>query len=75
MEVSPSVIAHDALDDAHIPVGGVFRQQKAGGVLRKEVQIKVPAFRPDDPAVEHGVDVVRPAFERPHPQSAVDQRL
>ena len=33
------------------------------------MQVQIGAFCPDDPAVEHGVNIVRPALEGPDPIS------
>ena len=67
--------AHCPLDNAHIAPRGVFREQEAERVFRKKMQIEIGALRADDAAVEHRVDVVRPAFERAGLQAAVQQRL
>ncbi len=75
VQTGPIVVAHDPFDDGHVPVPAVSRQQIPQGVLPEEEQIQIAALRPDDPAVEHGVDIVRAAFEGPHPQTPVHQSL
>ena len=58
----PVVVAHHALDDGKLAAAAVFREQVAQHVVVKEKGIEIRAFRADDPAVEHGVNVVRTAF-------------
>ena len=69
------IVAHNTLNDAHILGLSVFRQQIPQGVLPEEVQIQIGTFRTDDPAVEHGVNIVRAAFECTGFQSTIDQCL
>ena len=57
------VVAHDPLDDADAAGGAVFIQQGAGGIPPQEKQIQIPRLGADDLAVEHGVDIVRPALK------------
>ena len=67
------VIAHDPLDDRHVPVSAVPCQQVPGSVRVEEKGVQVGAPAAGDLAVEHGVDVVRPALAGPHPEPPVHQ--
>ena len=69
------IVAHDALDDRRIAVRRVLRQQEAERLRVEEKRVEVGAFRADDPAVEHRVNVIRAAFGCGHAQAAVHQRL
>ena len=69
------IIAHDPFNDRHIALLTIVRQQIAHGVGVKKERVEVRAFRADDPAVEHGVDVIRAAFCRAYPQTPRYQRL
>ena len=69
------VIAHAALNNAHVAACAVFRQQKAGCIVFQKKQVQIGALRADDPAVEHGVDVIRPALEGAGLQAPVVKRL
>ena len=69
------IVAHDALDDRDIAALRVVRQKIAHGVAVKKEAVQIGAFRADDPAMEHGVDVIRAAFRRAYPQTPRYQRL
>ena len=69
------VVAHHALDDGKLAAAAVFREQVAQCVIVKEKGIEIRTFRADDPAVEHGVNVVRAAFCRGDVASPVHKRL
>ena len=69
------IIAHDSLNHRDIAVLTVVSQQIAHGVAVKKEAVQIGAFRADDPAMEHGVDVIRAAFRRPYPQPPPHQRL
>ena len=69
------IVAHDALDDRDIAALRVVRQKIAHGVAVKKEAVQIGAFRADDPAMEHGVDVIRAAFCRAYPQTPRYQRL
>ena len=69
------VVAHDPFHDADIPALSVLGQERVQGVRIEEKGIQVRAVGPNDPAVEHGVDVVRPAFEGPGIQAPVRKGL
>ena len=71
----PVVVAHDSLDDGKLTAAAVFREQVAQRVVVKEKGIEVRAFRADDPAVEHGVNIVRAALCRGDAASPVHKRL
>ena len=71
----PVIIPHDSLNDRHIAVLTVVSQQIAHGVAVKKERVEVRAFRADNTAVEHGVDIIRAAFRRAYPQSPPHQRL
>lgn len=49
--------------------------EKAHGIVIKEIAVLISAFGTDDSAMEHGIDVIRAAFECAHLQSPVNQRL
>ena len=69
------VEAHNALNNADVTAFAVSRQQVIHGIFPEEKQIQIGAFCADDPAVEHGVDIIRPAFESAYLQFPVNQRL
>ena len=69
------VIAHDPFDHVHVPVRSVFRQEGIQGAAVEKEGVQVGSPGADDPAVEHGVDIVRPAFEGPDPEPPVRQSL
>ena len=69
------IIAHDPLNHRDIAVLTVVSQQIAHGVAVKKEAVQIGAFRADDPAMEHGVDVIRAAFCRAYPQTPRYQRL
>ena len=50
-------------------------QELAQHILLKKEGVEIGAFGADDAAVEHGVNVVRPAFGRADAQTAVHERL
>ena len=63
------IIAHDPLNHRDIAVLTVVSQQIAHGVAVKKEAVQIGAFRADNTAVEHGVDVIRAAFRRAYPQT------
>ena len=70
------IIAHDPLNHRDIAVLTVVSQQIAHGVAVKKERVEVRAFRADDPAVEHGVDVIRAALKGARVQPpALQKRL
>ena len=74
-EAQPVIIAHDALDHRNVAAIAVVRQQIAHGVAVKKERVEIRAFRADNTAVEHGVDIIRAAFRRAYPQAPRYQRL
>ena len=69
------IVPHNPLDDGHVPARAVLRQQVPQGVPVKEKWVQISAPGPDDPAVEHGVDVIRPALKGARVQPPVHQGL
>ena len=49
--------------------------EKAHGIVIKEIAVLISTFGTDDSAMEHGIDVIRTAFECAYLQSPVNQRL
>ena len=74
-EAQPVIIAHDPLYHRDIAAPGVAGQKIAQGIGIKEEGIQIGALRANDPAVEHGVDIIRAAFRRAYSQAPRYQRL
>ena len=68
-------LADPELLTGQYPIPGCLCKQIAQGVLRKEMKIQIGTFCSDNPAVEHGIDIVRTALEGTHLHSAVYQGL
>lgn len=66
-EAQPVIIAHDPLYHRDIAAPGAAGQKIAQGIGIKEEGIQIGALRANDPAVEHGVDIIRAAFCRAYP--------
>ena len=67
------VITHGTLQEGHVLVRGVFRQQALYVLLPRQENVQIVGRGPDDARMEHGVDIVGAALERGGPQALVQQ--
>ena len=65
------IVTHDPLDHRHIRVGCVFFEEKTGGVFIGKKSIQIAAFCTDHFRVEHGINIIRSAFEGDYFQTSV----
>ena len=66
------IVAHRAFEHGNVARAPVERSRRAVVALQK--QVEVPARNAEHAGMEHGVDIIRAAFERADVQSAFFQR-
>ena len=57
------IISHNAFHNSQITVLCVFLKQISGNIWRCKKGVKISGFGTDHLAVEHGINIIRPAFK------------